>query len=145
MHTTRATGAKKCFLLLRQQQFTVQALLAQDEKMVSKQMVKFAASVTVDSIIEVEASVVAPPERIQSATVHDAELFITSFFVVSSAAVLPFKLDDALRPPPTDEEAAAQTENSEKSQDINVSLPVRLDNRIVDLRVRIALILLGPI
>ena len=133
VHTTRATGAKKCFFLLRQQQFTVQALLAQDEAVVSKQMVKFAASVTVDSIIEVEAKVVAPPERIQSATVHDAELLIQSFFVVSASATLPFKLDDALRPPPTDEEVASQ--DDEKGQEINVSLPVRLDNRIVDLRV----------
>ncbi|CDQ57314.1 unnamed protein product [Oncorhynchus mykiss] len=41
IHTSRAKG-KQCFLVLRQQQFNVQALVAVGER-ASKQMVKFAA------------------------------------------------------------------------------------------------------
>jgi lysyl-tRNA synthetase class II len=43
VHTTRAKG-KQCFMVLRQQSSTVQALLAVDKegKVISKQMVKFA-------------------------------------------------------------------------------------------------------
>ena len=41
LHTSRATG-RQCFIVLRQQQSTIQGLLAASEK-TSKQMVKFCA------------------------------------------------------------------------------------------------------
>ncbi|XP_034042083.1 aspartate--tRNA ligase, cytoplasmic-like [Thalassophryne amazonica] len=52
VHTSRAKG-KQCFLVLRQQQFSVQALVAVGD-CASKQMVKFAANITKESIIDVE-------------------------------------------------------------------------------------------
>lgn len=42
LHTSRAKG-KQCFIVLRQQQYTIQCLLAVDNSSVSKQMVKFAS------------------------------------------------------------------------------------------------------
>ncbi|XP_048857854.1 aspartate--tRNA ligase, cytoplasmic-like [Brienomyrus brachyistius] len=52
IHTSRAKG-KQCFLVLRQQQFNVQALVAVGEH-TSKQMVKFAANINKESIVDVE-------------------------------------------------------------------------------------------
>ncbi|MEQ2282602.1 hypothetical protein AMECASPLE_002494 [Ameca splendens] len=50
VHTSRAKG-KQCFLVLRQQQFNVQALVAVGDR-ASKQMVKFAANSLVLAIVE---------------------------------------------------------------------------------------------
>lgn len=41
LHTSRAKG-KQCFIVMRQQQYTIQCLLAVNDK-ISKQMVKFAS------------------------------------------------------------------------------------------------------
>ncbi|WP_353802590.1 hypothetical protein, partial [Acinetobacter baumannii] len=50
VHTSRAKG-KQCFLVLRQQQFNVQALVAVGDH-ASKQMVKFAANINKESIVD---------------------------------------------------------------------------------------------
>ncbi|KAG8441284.1 hypothetical protein GDO86_006858, partial [Hymenochirus boettgeri] len=74
VHTSRAKG-KQCFLVLRQQQFNVQALVAVGER-TSKQMVKFAANITKESIVDVEGFVRKVDQKIESCTQQDVELHV---------------------------------------------------------------------
>ena len=75
LHTSRAKG-KQCFMVIRQQQVTVQCLVFVSEK-VSKQMVKFASHVSKESIVDVEAVVKKVGEKIESCTQQDVELHVT--------------------------------------------------------------------
>ncbi|KAK3543878.1 hypothetical protein QTP70_030039 [Hemibagrus guttatus] len=121
--TDRRTG-KQCFLVLRQQQFNVQALVAVGER-ASKQMVKFAANITKESIVDVEAVVQKVEQKIESCSQQDVELHIQRLFVVSQAEPrLPLQLEDAVRPEAEGEEEGRATVNQD----------TRLDNRVIDLR-----------
>ncbi|KAK3569115.1 hypothetical protein QTP86_023992, partial [Hemibagrus guttatus] len=123
IHTSRAKG-KQCFLVLRQQQFNVQALVAVGER-ASKQMVKFAANITKESIVDVEAVVQKVEQKIESCSQQDVELHIQRLFVVSQAEPrLPLQLEDAVRPEAEGEEEGRATVNQD----------TRLDNRVIDLR-----------
>ncbi|XP_060786416.1 aspartate--tRNA ligase, cytoplasmic [Neoarius graeffei] len=123
VHTSRAKG-KQCFLVLRQQQFNVQALVAVGEQ-ASKQMVKFAANITKESIVDVEAVVQKVEQKIESCSQQDVELHIQRLFVVSQAEPrLPLQLEDAVRPEVEGEEEGRATVNQD----------TRLDNRVIDLR-----------
>lgn len=75
LHTSRAKG-KQCFMVIRQQQVTVQCLVFVSEK-VSRQMVKFASHVSKESIVDVEAVVKKVGEKIESCTQQDVELHVT--------------------------------------------------------------------
>ena len=81
LHTSRAKG-KQCFMVIRQQQVTVQCLVFVSEK-VSKQMVKFASHVSKESIVDVEAVVKKVGEKIESCTQQDVELHVTQVSHVS--------------------------------------------------------------
>ncbi|KAI8917301.1 hypothetical protein DFJ77DRAFT_459878 [Powellomyces hirtus] len=125
VQTSRPTGSKKCFLILRQGTVTAQGVVTVDENTISKQMQKFASSISVESLVLVEAKVVKALQRVTSCTVQDVELQIEKLHVVSAAARLPFTLEDATRP------------DSEYEKDPNlvrVKLDTRLDNRPIDLR-----------
>ncbi|XP_052004302.1 aspartate--tRNA ligase, cytoplasmic-like [Xyrauchen texanus] len=121
IHTSRAKG-KQCFLVLRQQQFTMQALIAVGD-CASKQMVKFAANLTKENIIDMEAVVKKVDQKIESCSQQDVELHVERIFVISqSEARLPLQLEDAVRRE-GDEEGRA-----------TVNQDTRLDNRVIDLR-----------
>ncbi|KAM4024437.1 aspartate--tRNA ligase, cytoplasmic isoform 2-T2 [Anomaloglossus baeobatrachus] len=123
VHTSRAKG-KQCFLVLRQQQFNVQALVAVGDR-ASKQMVKFAANITKESIIDVEGVVRTVEQKIESCTQQDVELHIERVYVISAAEPrLPLQLEDAMRPEGEGEEEGRATVNQD----------TRLDNRVIDLR-----------
>uniref|UniRef100_A0A8C9TF60 Aspartate--tRNA ligase, cytoplasmic n=1 Tax=Scleropages formosus TaxID=113540 RepID=A0A8C9TF60_SCLFO len=123
IHTSRAKG-KQCFLVLRQQQFNVQALVAVGDR-ASKQMVKFAANITKESIVDVEGVVRKVEQKIESCTQQDVELHIERIFVVSQAEPrLPLQLEDAVRPEGEGDEEGRATVNQD----------TRLDNRVIDLR-----------
>ena len=74
LHTSRAKG-KQCFMVLRQQASSVQCLVYVSEA-VSKQMVKFAAHISKESIIDVEAVVTKVDEKIESCSQQDVELHV---------------------------------------------------------------------
>ncbi|CAN7984050.1 unnamed protein product [Ixodes hexagonus] len=101
LHTSRSKG-KQCFFVLRQQQYTVQCLVAVSEK-VSKAMVKFCAVVTKESLLDVYGIVQSSPQKVEGCTQQDVELHIEqascSLFVVSAAEPrLPLQVEDAARP-----------------------------------------------
>nr|XP_033801456.1 aspartate--tRNA ligase, cytoplasmic isoform X2 [Geotrypetes seraphini] len=123
VHTSRAKG-KQCFLVLRQQQFNVQALVAVGDR-ASKQMVKFAANINKESIVDVEGVVRKVDQKIESCTQQDVELHVERIYVISLAEPrLPLQLDDAIRPETEGEEEGRATVNQD----------TRLDNRVIDLR-----------
>ena len=123
LHTSRSIG-KQCFFVLRQRQYTIQCLLAASES-ISKQMVKFAASINKESIIDIEGLIKIAPAKIESCTQQNVEVHVTKIYVVSnSEPVLPFQLEDASRPENEIAEGGA----------IRVNQDTRLDNRIIDLR-----------
>ncbi|CAH2305404.1 aspartate--tRNA ligase, cytoplasmic [Pelobates cultripes] len=123
VHTSRAKG-KQCFLVLRQQQFNVQALVAVGDR-ASKQMVKFAANITKESIVDVEGIIRKVDQKIESCTQQDVELHVERIYVISAAEPrLPLQLEDAVR---------AETEGEEEGR-ATVNQDTRLDNRVIDLR-----------
>ena len=115
------------FLNLRQRTDSVQALLLVTPEKVSKQMVKWAAGVSDESIVLVEGIVKKSPEPIKSASVQDVEVHISKLHLISGIeGRLPFSLEDASR---ADEEVA-----SSEVQMNRVLLDTRLNNRVIDLR-----------
>lgn len=128
LHTSRSKG-KQCFFVLRQQHYTVQCLLSVNES-VSKAMVKFAASVTKESLIDLEGIVKLTPTKIESCTQQDVELHIKQLFVASASEPrLPLQIEDASRPE-TEHEQSGDAEGLS----IRVNQDTRLDNRVLDLR-----------
>lgn len=119
LFVSRSTG-KQCFFTVRQRCHTVQAIVIASET-ISKQMVKFVAGISRESIIDVEGVLKQTPTRVESCTQGDVELHVTQVFVISASEPrLPILLEDAMRP--EDDELAS------------VSQDTRLDNRIIDLR-----------
>lgn len=124
LHNSRAKG-KQCFFVLRQQHYSVQCLVAVSET-ISKQMVKFAANITKESIIDVEGTVKTVEQKIESCSQADVELLVEQLFVISVAAArLPLQIEDASRP---------ITEEDPEALNIHVKQDTRLDNRVLDLR-----------
>merc|ERR1711962_1220700 len=123
LHTSRAKG-KQCFIVLRQQAASVQCLIYVSEN-VSKQMVKFAAHISKESIIDVEAVVTKVEEKIESCSQQDVELHVKQVWVVSASdPQLPLQIEDAGRRVTDDEEGSFAKVNQD----------TRLDNRVLDLR-----------
>jgi len=128
VQTSRAQGSKMVFFNLRQRIDSVQALLSVSPGKVSKQMAKWAAGLSMESIVLVEGTVKKAPEIIKSATVGDVEIHISQIHLVSGIeGVLPFSVEDATRP-------ETEIESNEEAQFKRVLLDTRLNNRIVDLR-----------
>ncbi|KAK8185086.1 aspartyl-tRNA synthetase-like protein [Phyllosticta capitalensis] len=127
----RSQSAKLAFLNLRQGEETIQAVVAASEKL-SKQMVKFAGSVSAQSIVLVHGLVKDVKEPIKSATIKNLEIHIQKLFIISKAIPqLPLQVEDAERPLP--EEGAAE-EPQKDDERPRVALATRLDNRVLDLR-----------
>jgi len=102
----------------------VQCLAFVREK-VSRQMVKFCAHISRESIIDVEAEVVKVEEKIESCSQQDIELHLTQVWVVSSCVPqLPLQIEDAARRVTEEDEGVFARVNQD----------TRLDNRVLDLR-----------
>jgi aspartyl/asparaginyl-tRNA synthetase len=67
VHTVRAKG-KSAFLVVREGGATVQVVFFVDEKVVSKQMVKYISGLSKESIVDVVGTVSVPPEKLESTT-----------------------------------------------------------------------------
>ncbi|XP_067002970.2 aspartate--tRNA ligase, cytoplasmic isoform X1 [Anabrus simplex] len=124
LHTSRAKG-KQCFAVIRQQQYSVQCLIAVSDT-TSKAMVKFASNITKESIVDVEATVRIVNQSIESCSQKTVELHVIQLFTVSAAkSQLPLLIEDASRP--------VKDEDPE-GLNIRVNQDTRLDNRVLDLR-----------
>lgn len=123
LHTSRAKG-KQCFLVLRQQQYTVQCIIGVCET-ISKQMVKFASNISKESLVDVCGTVSKVPKPVEGCSQKNVELVCTEMFLVSAAKPqLPILVEDAARP----------VSEQEDGLNIKVNQDTRLDNRVLDLR-----------
>ena len=119
---SRAVG-KGIFLILRQGLNTAQAIVWQSAT-VPKQMVKYAASISLESVVDILCEVTVPIEPLVSVTLKTLELQVKEIHIISKAQDLPFLIDDAGR-----NEAEA-----EEKQLPTVSQDTSLNFRWVDLR-----------
>ncbi|KAK8858461.1 aspartate-tRNA(Asn) ligase [Kwoniella newhampshirensis] len=131
LHNMRPQGAKIVFLTFRQQTLTLQGVLVvsgdKDEHQVSKQMLKYATLIPTETIVLVEG--VIKSAEVKSCTIQNFEVGIQKIFTAVEVGDLPFSVDDAARP-----ESDFLRMETEDVQFARVSLPTRLDNRIMDLR-----------
>jgi len=138
IHTSRATGAN-VFVVLRQSFHTIQAVCF-PTKTTPKEMIKYIESVPKESVVDVEAEVVAAPAPITSTSQQNFELRISKFFTISKAAPqLPFQLEDASRPDSffegkEEDESSPAAGGAGDPKYIRVLQDTRLDNRWIDLR-----------
>jgi aspartyl-tRNA synthetase len=130
LHSIRVKGGS-CFLVLRQDSFnTVQATFFKDKENpeASQKMLKYLKSLTVESIIDLEGTVVGADVR--SCSIQDVELQIGRIHSISKAdAMLPFLVEDAAR---SEAEVDASQETDRPFPRLGQEL--RLDNRWMDLR-----------
>lgn len=125
VHSSRQKSNKMNFITFRQQNSLIQGLVAANDTTISKKMVKWSASINLESIVLVHGVVETTPEEITSCTVKDVEIKITKLYVISSApAQLPILIEDASR----------SEEEAEKAGLPVVNLDTRLDYRVIDLR-----------
>lgn len=130
-------SAKLAFLNLRQNLYTVQAVVAASEKL-SKQMVKFCGSVSTESTLIVTGLVKRVQEPIKSASIKDFEIHIQKLYIEVKAEVpLPLQVEDAERPLPSDAVVEDESKQEEGGERPLVSLNTRLNNRTIDLRAKI--------
>lgn len=126
IHNTRLQGNKMCFIVFRQQDSLIQGVLqVSEEDRISKQFVKWAGSLNLETIVVVHGIVTASPEPVASATVKDAEIKIGQLFIISeSPEQMPILIEDASRSEAEAEKLGAPV----------VNLDTRLNNRVIDLR-----------
>lgn len=130
IHNSRSQSAKLAFLMLRQQGKTIQAVVAAGD-VVSRQMVKWAVGVNVNSFVRVSGLVKKPDPPVASASLSTLELHVTKIYMVSQAIEqLPMQVKDAERPPPISEEEGQVDADGTPT----VTLKTRLDNRVIDLQ-----------
>ena len=135
VHNARVQSAKLAFLDLRQRTENIQAVIAEGgEHGISRQMVKWCGGLNKESIVLVTGLVKVPKEPINSATVSNLEIHVEKVFVVSDGPIqLPMQVKDAMRPPPTGDEAETEDQTDSQGTPI-VTLNTRLNNRVLSLR-----------
>jgi aspartyl-tRNA synthetase len=130
IHNSRSQSAKLAFLMLREDGETIQAVLAAGVQEVSKQMVKWAVGVSMNSVVRVTGLVQKPDPPVASASISTMELHVHKIYLESETISLPMQVKDAERPPPESlEEGQVDGEGVPL-----VTLKTRLDNRVIDLQ-----------
>mmetsp|Transcript_68525 Transcript_68525/g.198825 ORF Transcript_68525/g.198825 Transcript_68525/m.198825 type:complete len:752 (-) Transcript_68525:60-2315(-) len=119
VHNSRKQGGKLCFLTLRQDVATVQAVVFGNE------MAGFAGALPDESVVDICAKVACPDTPIHSATQSDVELAVEKLYCIGRSQALPLQLADASRP---------EGEYDKDPTLVRVGQDVRLDNRVIDLR-----------
>ncbi|KAI6215759.1 Aspartyl-tRNA synthetase [Aphelenchoides besseyi] len=105
LHQSRIKG-KMCFITIRHQIYTVQAMQMVGEEF-SKPMQKFIGGISKESIIDVQGTVSKVDRPVASCSQSTVELKIKQVFVVSAAEPrLPLQIEDATRPESEDNELA---------------------------------------
>jgi aspartyl/asparaginyl-tRNA synthetase len=130
LHSIRVKGGS-CFLVLRQDAFnTVQACFFKDKENPdqSKKMVNYLKGLTVESIIDLEGTLV--DAEVKSCSIKDVELSINRIHSVMKAApILPFSVEDASR----SQKEVDESQETDRPFP-NLGQELRLDNRWMDLR-----------
>jgi hypothetical protein len=138
VHNSRGKG-NMAFIVAREIYATVQAVLFVGEG-ISKGMVTYSSKIPKESIIEMVATVNVPDQPIAGCS-QQVELAVKEIWTVNkSVPILPFQIEDASRLV-LDQEAemhAGGAEEEKKGDELRMPVvrqDVRLNNRIIDLRV----------
>lgn len=108
----------------------MQCVLTVKPELVSSQMVKYATSLSKESIIDVEGVVTIPEKPITGATQQQVEVQISKLYCVNRAVpTLPINIEDAARSEVEIEQALEKGE-----QLVRVNQDTRLNFRILDMR-----------
>ena len=144
LHGSRSAGKKLVFIVIRDRFSTVQATLFVAEPEISQGMAEYTRRITKESIIEVYAKVVVPENPIQGCS-QKIDLHVTQIWTINkSAPMLPFSIDEAGRRCENQEDEERTNEPVLKTEESKegaakvaalVGQDVRLNNRIIDLRV----------
>ena len=138
VHNSRSKG-KMCFIVARENYATVQCMLFVGDT-ISKGMVTFSSKIPRESIIEIVATATKPDREIDGCS-QQMELQVKEIWCVNkSVPILPFQLEDASRivldQKAEDKPAAKDDEETKDGEAMPVvRQDVRLNNRIIDLRV----------
>lgn len=139
LNNSRAKG-NMCFVVVREGYAQVQCVLFVGDK-ISKGMVQYTSKIPKESIVEVIAEVTKPSAHIDGCS-QQVELQVVEFWCVNkSVPILPFQIEDASRKVTNqaaeDGQGGADKEESKDGEQkmAVVKQDVRLDNRIIDLRV----------
>ncbi|KAL7111988.1 hypothetical protein ACP275_05G124200 [Erythranthe tilingii] len=125
----RAVGKKMAFVVVRKRGFTVQCVLTVAQDVVSSQMVKFATSLSRESIVDIEGIVSVPAQPITGAS-QQVEIQVRKLYCVNMAIpTLPINIDDAARSEVEIEKALQAGE-----QLVRVNQDTRLNYRVLDIR-----------
>ncbi|KAM0484506.1 hypothetical protein ACHAPX_001932 [Trichoderma viride] len=92
IHTQRQLSKALDFLLLRDQTFSIQGVLSRE----NMDMVQWVQKLPVESLLQINGVLKAPPEPVRSATVSHAEVDIHGLWLVNPAQNAPFSV---YRPP----------------------------------------------
>ena len=132
VYNARVQSAKLAFLVLREQEHTIQVVIAEGGgRGISRQMVKWCGGINTESYIRVSGLVKPPKEPVKSTSISGFELHVESIYMISEAAEkLPVQVKDCTKPPPSGEE---ENEVDDQGQP-NASLKVRLDNPVLSMR-----------
>ncbi|KAH6831240.1 Class II aminoacyl-tRNA and biotin synthetases superfamily protein [Perilla frutescens var. hirtella] len=125
----RAVGKKMAFVVVRERGFTVQCVLTVAQDVVSSQMVKFATSLSRESIVDIEGVVSVPSQPITGAS-QQVEIQVRKLYCVNRAVpTLPIIIEDAARSEVEIEKALEAGE-----QLVRVNQDTRLNFRVLDMR-----------
>ncbi|XP_054799386.1 aspartate--tRNA ligase 2, cytoplasmic [Prosopis cineraria] len=127
--TIRAVGKKMAFLVIRENGFTVQCVVQVQPNQVSPQMVKYAAALSRESIVDIEGVVSVPATPIKGAS-QQVEIQVRKLYCVNRAVpTLPINIEDAARSEMEIEKALQAGE-----QLVRVNQDTRLNYRVLDIR-----------
>ncbi|KAK4353561.1 hypothetical protein RND71_025755 [Anisodus tanguticus] len=130
VQTIRPVGKKIAFVVVRERGFTVQCVLTVKVDLVSSQMVKYATSLSKESIVDIEGVVSIPEKPITGSTQQQVEVQISKLYCVNRAVpTLPINIEDAARSEVEIEQALEKGE-----QLVRVNQDTRLNFRILDIR-----------
>lgn len=130
VQTIRPVGKKIAFVVVRERGFTVQCVLTVKADLVSSQMVKYATSLSKESIVDIEGVVSIPEKPITGSTQQQVEVQISKLYCVNRAVpTLPINIEDAARSEVEIEQALEKGE-----QLVRVNQDTRLNFRILDVR-----------
>jgi len=144
VHNSRGSG-NACFIVGREGYYSVQCCMfvsdgADGSIKVSKGMCKYSSKIPRESIIEL-VGVVSVPESPIAGCTQQIELKVKEIWTVNkSVPVLPFQIEDASRQVLDQEAEYKQIAATEEEKKDGNAMPVvkqdvRLNNRIIDLRV----------
>ncbi|GLT53156.1 hypothetical protein SLA2020_264460 [Shorea laevis] len=127
--TIRPCGKNITFLVIREKGFTVQCVVTTKPDVVSRQMVKYAADLNSESIVDIEGIVSVPTVPITGAT-QQVEVQVQKLHCVSRARTpLPINIEDAAC-----SEADIEKASQAGEQHVRISQHTRLNNRVLELR-----------